>query len=192
MFPGLRLVALAAAAVLLLIAMLTPRLRGAAPGSRPGKWIRAVTAVAGAALLSWGLIFSRSSPPASRPAPAAASTPAPSPVDLVNAASTALQACPRATAPAVPNGTSASRTEMAAATSAFKSYDTATNAYVHCVDTTIERIARQYRGVASQQDLKSLQAFGRGAHDTAIDQEQAVADQFNAQIRLYKLKHPQS
>jgi hypothetical protein len=29
------------------------------------------------------------------------------------------------------------------------------------------------------------------AHNTAIDQEKAVADQFNAQIRAYKAKHPQ-
>jgi len=63
---------------------------------------------------------------------------------------------------------------------------------VQCVDTAIERIARQYAGVASPADLKSLKAFGLGAHDTAIDQEQAVADQLNAQIRTYRAKHPQS
>ncbi len=81
---------------------------------------------------------------------------------------------------------------MAAARTAFQAYDTATNSYAHCVDTTVERIARQYAAVASQDELRSLREFGLGAHDTAIDQEQAVADQFNAQVRLYKAKHPQS
>jgi hypothetical protein len=192
MFTGLRLVALAAAGVLLLIAVFAARLLGAARGSRTGTWIRVVAAIAGAALLGWGLISSLGSQSAARPAPAAAATPTPSPVDLVDTASAALQACPRATAPAVPNGTTASREEMAAATSAFKSFDAATNAYVHCVDTTIEQIANQHAGAASQDDLHSLKEFGTVAHNTAIDQEKAVADQFNAEIRTYKAKHPQS
>ena len=81
---------------------------------------------------------------------------------------------------------------MITARSDFQAYDTATNSYVHCVDTTIDGIARKYSGVASADELNSLKAFGRGAHDTAIDQEQAVADRFNAQIRAYRAKHPQS
>jgi len=120
-----------------------------------------------------------------------ASAPAPGPLDLVEVASAALQACPRGTAPAVPDGATASREEMAAATAAFKSFDTATNSYVHCVDVTIERIASQNPG-ASQDDLHSLKEFGTVAHNTAIDQETAVANQLNEQVRGYKAKHPQS
>ena len=115
-----------------------------------------------------------------------------SPLYLVDADSVALQDCARATPPSVPDGATASREEITAARSAFQAYDTATNSYVHCVDSTINHIATQYAGVASQDELKSLKAFGLGAHDTAIDQEQAVADRFNAQIRTYKSKHPQS
>ncbi len=193
MSPSFRIGALVLGAVLMLGAVLAPRLQAAAPDSRTGRWVRVAVAVAGAALLGWGLIFSLGPQSASQPAPAAASTPAPTtPVDLLDAASTALQACPRATAPPVPDGTTASREEMAAATAAFKSFDTATNSYAQCVDTTIERIANQYAGVASHDDLHSLKEFGTVAHNTAIDQEKAVADQFNAQIRAYKAKHPQS
>jgi hypothetical protein len=32
--------------------------------------------------------------------------------------------------------------------------------------------------------------FGDSAHNTAIDQEQALADKFNAQVRLYRSRHP--
>jgi hypothetical protein len=130
----------------------------------------------------------------SQPASAAASAPepAPVPVDLVDAASAALQDCPRATAPAVPDGASASRTEMAAARTAFQSFDAATNSYVRCVDTTIESIGKQYGAVASQDQLRSLKAFGVGAHDTAIDQEQAIADRLNTEVRAYNAKHPHS
>ena len=190
MFDDLGLLILASGAVLVLIAFVLPRLRGAAKSGRTATW-RVVAAVAGAVLLGWGLLSSLGSRSPSRPAPPVTSTPAPSPVDLVEVAGAALHACPRATAPAVPDGGTASREEMTAATAAFKSFDTATNSYVHCVDVTIERIASQHPE-ASQEDLHSLKEFGRVAHNTAIDQETAVADQLNAQVRSYKAKHSQS
>jgi hypothetical protein len=190
MSPNFGIGALALGALLVLTALLAPRLRGAAQSGRTTTW-SVVAAVAGAVLLGWGLLSSVRSRAPSQPAPAAASTPAASPVDLVDAASTALQACPRATAPAVPDGNTASGEEMAAATAAFKSYDTATNSYTQCVDATIEGIARQHPD-ASQDDLSSLQEFGKVAHNTAIDQETALADQLNAQVRSYKAKHPKS
>jgi len=151
-----------------------------------------VAAFAGVVLIALALIFSlhwRSSP---KSVSTNAYTAASAPVDLVDTASIALQDCARAVPPSVPDGTRATRAEMAAARSAFQAYDTATNTYIHCVDTAIERIGKQYASVASPSELKSLQAFGRGAHDTAIDQEQAVADQFNTQIRTYRARHPQS
>ena len=184
--------ALALGALLVLIALLAPRLRGTAQSGRTVTW-SVVAGVAGAVLLGWGLFTSLRSRAPSRPAPAAAaaSTPAPSPVDLVELASAALQACPRATAPAVPDGSTASREAMGEATAAFKSYDTATSAYVQCVDVTIERIAREHPD-ASQDDLHALKEFGTVAHNTAIDQETAVAEQLNTQVRSYKAKHPPS
>ena len=189
--PDLRVGALALGALLVLAAVLAPRLRGAATGGRAAAWRRVALAVAGAALLGWGVIGSLGSRSPSPVAPAPTAKPAPAP-DLVEAASVALQACPRATAPGVPDGTTASRDEMAAATAAFKSFDTATNSYIQCVDAAIDHIAGQYAAVASQDDLHSLKEFGIVAHNTAIDQEKAAVDQFNAQIRAYKAKHPQS
>jgi hypothetical protein len=189
MFPNFAIGALALGALLVLTA-LAPRLRGGARSGRSATW-SVVAAVAGAVLLGWGLLSSLGSRSPSRPAPPVTPTRAPSPVDLVEVAGAALQACPRATAPAVPDGGTASREEMAAATAAFKSFDTATKSYVHCVDVTIERIASQHPE-ASQDDLHSLKEFGRVAHNTAIDQETAVADELNSEVRSYKAKHPQS
>ena len=148
-------------------------------------------------LCAWILLYRPGAPWRAVHRPAATSTPvvttaAESGVDLVDAASIALQDCARAVPPSVPDGTRATGAEMTAARSAFQAYDTATNAYIHCVDKAIERIGNQYASVASPAELKSLKAFGRGAHDTAIDQEQAVADQFNTQIRSYRARHPQS
>jgi hypothetical protein len=187
-----RIAALALGTVLLLVAALAPFLPGSSVPKRGRTWARAGAALAGVALLGWGLSSFLGPQAPYHPAPVATSLPTEAPVDLVDVASIALQDCARATAPSVPDGATATREQMTAARSDFQAYDTATNSYVHCVDTAIERIARQYAAVASPADLKSLKAFGLGAHDTAIDQEQAFADQLNAQIRTYRAKHPQS
>jgi hypothetical protein len=188
----LRIGALVLAALLLLAAVLGARIFGTALRTRAGTYVRVAAAVTGAALIIWALAGYMGSQ--RQPKPQTAATPAPRPpsVDLVGTASSALAACPLATVPAVPDGATASLKEMAAAHTAFEAYDGATNSYVHCVDSTIDRIAKQFAGVSPQEDLNSLHTFGERAHNTAIDQEQAVADQFNSQIRTYKAKHAKS
>ena len=190
--PDFKIAALAIGAVLLLAALLGGRILGNALRTNAGALVRAAVGVAGLVLMGWGLVSYLGSSAAPKPQPVVATTPPPATVDLVQAATTALEACALATAPAPPDGASASRQQMAAARSAFQAYDGATNAYLHCVDAAVDRIAAQFANQASESDLQSLRAFGARAHDTAIDQEQAVADQFNSQIRTYKAKHPKS
>jgi hypothetical protein len=188
----LRIGALVLAALLLLAAVLGGRIFGALR-SRGGTYLRVAAAVAGVALIIGALASYMGSQRHPQPQLAAApSAPLPPTIDLVGTASSALAECPVATAPSVPDGATASLKEMTAARTAFQAYDGATNSYLHCVDSAIDRIAKQFANVASQDDLHSLQTFGVRAHDTAVDQEQAVADQFNSQIRTYKAKHPQS
>jgi len=188
----LRIGALVLAALLLLAAVFGARILGNALRTRSGTYLRIAAAVAGAALIVWALasyIGVQHQPP---PQLAAAAAPLPPTIDLVGPASSAVSACPLATAPSVPDGATATLKEMTAARTAFQAYDGATNSYLSCVDSAIDRIAKQFAGEASPDDLHSLQAFGTRAHDTAVDQEQAVADQFNSQIRTYKAKHPKS
>src|ERR1700758_2545503 len=92
--------------------------------------------------------------------PAAAAVASGSGVDLVDAASAALQDCARAVPPSIPDGARATAAEMAAARAAFQEYDKATNTYVHCVDAAIDRIGARYAAVASPAELKTLTAFG--------------------------------
>lgn len=152
---------------------------------------RGVSTLVTAALL---IACQRSAPSqtvqAAPPAPPA--SPPPLSVDLVQVATSALQDCPEATAPKVPDGSKASSAQMMAAHAAFQAYDAATNSYTKCVDAAVDRISAQYKGSASDADIQSLQAFGSRAHNTAIDQEQAVADEFNAQLRAFKGKHPRA
>jgi len=108
--------------------------------------------------------------------------------DLVAIAAKALEACPQPTAPALPDSSRASLDQMQAARVAFAAYDKATTAYTQCVDSAVAQTGKQHAAVASAADLKALDAFGARVHNAAIDQEQAIVDQFNAEVRTYKEK----
>jgi hypothetical protein len=183
----LRIAVLAAGIIAVVAALLLGRFRTPAV-------VRLVVALAGAALLVWAAapwLVRPEAPPPPPPAPPVAVAPAPAapPVDLTQSLNAAILTCPPTTEPAVPDGARASREQMLEASSAFKAYDAATVAYTHCVDAAVDRLAGQYAGVSSAADIQNLKAFGISAHNTAVDQEQALADRLNAQVRIYKGKH---
>lgn len=180
---------LAVGAILLLAAIVNvwiPRNTVRTQGRRLGRF---AVGLAGGVLMIWALLPYLAPPP--RPPPVAATAPPlpPEPVDLIASATTALQACTVPGAPAVPNGASASTSEMSTAQHAFQAFDAATNSYAKCVDSTVASVSKQYRSNSTPQELQALDTLGRRAHNTAIDQEQAAVDDFNKQVRVYKAKH---
>lgn len=177
---------LAVGAIVLLAAIVNvwiPRNGVRTQGRRLGRF---AVGLAGGVLMIWALLPYLAPPP--RPPPVAATAP-PLPVDLIASATTALQACTVPDAPAVPNGASASTSEMSTAQHAFQAFDAATNSYAKCVDSIVARVSKQYRSNSTPQELQALDTLGRRAHNTAIDQEQAAVDDFNKQVRVYKAKH---
>jgi hypothetical protein len=178
-------------AVLILAAIASGWLPGRAAGTTVGRVCRALAGVAGAALIAWALLSHLAPGGWLRGTPAGDATPhrGPTAADLVRSASTALQACPAATAPAVPDGATASLQDMEAADTAFHAYDAATNSYTKCVDAAVERVGKQFTNVVDGADLEALTVFGTRAHNVAIDQEQTAVDQFNRQLQIYKAKH---
>ncbi len=182
----LRIALLAVGIIAVVAALLLGRFRTPAV-------VRLVVALAGAGLLLWAAapwLIRPEPPPAPPPAPPVAATAAaPAPVDLAQSINAAILACPPTTEPAMPDGARASREQMVEATSAFKAYDIATVAYTHCVDAAVERLAGQYAAGASAADIQNLKAFGISAHNTAVDQEQVLADRLNEQVRIFKGKH---
>lgn len=158
--------------------------------------LRGVLGIAGIALLAWGVLpyLSRPqalvsvNPPPAAPVPPAAAPP-PLPGAPARAATEALEDCSLPNPPTVPDGSKVSKAQMVAAHTAFQNYDAATNTYTHCVDAVVDKITAQFPQ-ASAEDLQTVKVLGIGAHNTAIDQEQALADQFNAQIKAFKAKHP--
>ena len=180
--------ALILGALALLVALLGGALLRAAA-------LRGVVGVAGLALLASGALpyLSRPQPQLSAPPPAggrvAPTAPSALPGAPARAAAAAIEDCNAPSPPAVPDGLKVSKAEMVAAHTAFQSYDSATKTYTVCVDAAVEKIAQQFPQ-ASADELHTVKVLGFGAHNTVIDQEQALADQFNAQIKVFKAKHP--
>jgi len=190
--PAWRIAALALGAGLCVAAILLHTILRAAARSAPWSVARTASVVAGAVLMLWALA-SYLPPPARLAAASPAAHAAPGTVsarDLVGSAATALETCSLPAPPALPNGEQASLDEMAGARAAFEAYDTATNTYTQCVDTTIARTAKQFAGATTPSDLEALETFGARAHNAAIDREKAIAEQFNLQIRAYRARHP--
>jgi hypothetical protein len=185
----LRAVLIVVGVLLILAAALADVLKPQGTSPRSGL-IRILLALVGAVLLGWGLFApSKPAPEVAAPIGPAPTTPAP-PADLVLAATAAIAGCPTATAPPVPAADSASLQQMQQAAAAFKTYDAAVVSYTSCVDGKIASLSRQYGTTAAQTDLERLRVFGTTVHNTAVDQEQALADKFNAQVRLFRSRHP--
>ncbi len=187
-----RIALLVLGAVLLLAAVFGGQILRRSFTARVLTAARAALGIAGAALIGWILIAPGTAPsPKSAPAPIAA---APNPderrFDLIGPASTALAECPVATAPPLPDGATATLKQMTEARTAFTAYDAATNNYTQCVDEMVVRVVKQAPPSTSKADLQALSTFATSAHNTAVDQEQAFAEHFNAQVRAYNAKHP--
>jgi hypothetical protein len=105
-------------------------------------------------------------------------------------ADTAFTACVVPTAPSeLPDGATASFDAMRAARTAVTAYDSATTAYLNCLDTTAEQLAQQRQGAGAAAGLQALRSLQVSLHNTAVDTDHAVAERLNQQIRIYKAKH---
>jgi hypothetical protein len=110
--------------------------------------------------------------------------------DLVLIATSAILACAVPVEPTdIPDGANATIEQMRAMRTLVITYDAATTAYIKCLDSAVNDVTREYRGVASASNLQSLRTFGVKKHNAAVDQDQALANRMNQQIRLYKSKH---
>ena len=102
----------------------------------------------------------------------------------------ALEDCNAPNPPTVPDAHKATRAEMIAATAAFHAYDVPPPTPTRtCVDAATDKILKQFPQ-ASEADVQTVKVLGIGAHNTVIDQEQALADQFNVQVKAFRAKHP--
>jgi hypothetical protein len=112
------------------------------------------------------------------------------------AAGTAYADCTYPSAPdKLPDGRTASMSEMVTAQKSVKQFDSDINAYIACIkleyDDSIKKVAVKPgdKPTADQQKaIDQLQAVQIKRHNAALDADQALADRFNEQVRIFKAK----
>ena len=82
----------------------------------------------------------------------------------------------------VPDGKSASESEMIAAMNAFKAYNEEVTAFGACLE---EETKNKASGTAQLMQLKSMQAK---KHNAAVAELQQKAKAFNEQVRIFKAR----
>ena len=104
-------------------------------------------------------------------------------------AAPALADCPYPAAPtSIPDGRTATLEEMVAGQKAVKAYDLAVKNYVSCIDAELDAAIVKAGDSLKPQQKKDMQNVEAQKHNAAIDQEQAIADRFNEQVKAYKAR----
>ncbi|MGH8250641.1 MAG: hypothetical protein ACREVI_08065 [Steroidobacteraceae bacterium] len=106
------------------------------------------------------------------------------------AVGTAQATCIYPRAPArVPDGKTASFEEMAAAQKAVQQFNEDIDAYNACLDMEMSSLEKS--GVYDDNRLTELRAMQAKKNNAAVDEVQAIADQFNEQLRIFKTRDEQ-
>ena len=89
----------------------------------------------------------------------------------------------------LPDGSTASYEEMAAAQKAVQQFNDDINAYNACLD--LEMVTLERSGAYDENRLTELRAMQAKKNNAAVDEVQAVADRFNEQLRIFKARDRQ-
>jgi hypothetical protein len=89
----------------------------------------------------------------------------------------------------VPDGTTASYEEMAAAQKAVQQFNSDINSYNACLD--LEMATLEKSGAYDENRLAELRAMQAKKNNAAVDEVQALADRFNEQLRIFKARDKQ-
>ncbi|HEX9707256.1 MAG TPA: hypothetical protein VGA24_06415 [Steroidobacteraceae bacterium] len=89
----------------------------------------------------------------------------------------------------VPDGKTATYEEMAAAQNAVQQFNEDINAYNACLDLEMSTLEKS--GTFDENRITELRAVQAKKNNAAVDEVQAVADQFNEQLRVFKTRDKQ-
>ena len=101
--------------------------------------------------------------------------------------------CSYPRAPAhLPDGSTATLAEMLAAQKVVKSYNEEMTAYLSCIKLERDSRVAQAGDKLTKQQKQELEAIEAQKNNAAVDQLHSVADQFNAQVKIFKAKDKKS
>lgn len=90
----------------------------------------------------------------------------------------------------VPDGRTASYEEMLAAQKAVQQFNEDINSFNSCLD--MEMTAYERSGQFDENRLSELRVMQAKKNNAAVDDVQAIADQFNEQLRIFKARDKQN
>jgi uncharacterized FlgJ-related protein len=101
--------------------------------------------------------------------------------------------CTYPTAPnPIPDGNTATLKQMLSMQKSVQSYNEEMNAYLSCIQLERDSRVAQAGDKLTKQQKQELEAIEVQKHNAAVDQLHAVADQFNAQVKIFKAKGKKS
>ena len=101
--------------------------------------------------------------------------------------------CTYPTAPSpIPDGNTATLKQMLSMQKQVQSYNEEMNAYLSCIQLERDSRVAQAGDKLTKQQKQELEAIEVQKHNAAVDQLHAVADQFNAQVKIFKAKGKKS
>jgi hypothetical protein len=92
----------------------------------------------------------------------------------------------------IPDGNTATLKEMLAAMQQVSAYNKAMTAYLSCIKLERDSRVATAGATLTKQQKQELEAIEIQKNNAAVDQLHAVADQFNAQVKIFKARDKKS
>ena len=92
----------------------------------------------------------------------------------------------------IPDGNTATLAQMMSAQKAVQAYNQEMTAYLSCIQLERDSRVANVGDKLTKQQKQALEAIEVQKHNAAVDQLHAVADQFNAQVKIFKAKDKKS
>lgn len=89
----------------------------------------------------------------------------------------------------IPNGNTASLSEMVAVKKQIADYDAAIGTYLDCIKKEHEDAVAKAGDKLTDKQREDLEHMETSRHNAAVAQLQGIADHFNEQVRAYKAKN---
>ena len=92
----------------------------------------------------------------------------------------------------LPDGNTATLADMLTAQKVVQSYNQQMNAYLSCIKLERDSRVAQAGDKLTKQQKQEMEAIEAQKNNAAVDQLQSVADQFNAQVKIFKARDKKS